>query len=148
MSTINFQGSFVGALKNVPAKSKQAFIDKACNVKKVDALRAAEDLGVSANLLAERRADVYEAFTGVNVRDAIKAYNMSCKNSGKLVDTMEQTVKELQKRVESHSDVMRANNEEYMAKSQDQIKYYTEKAKALGLIYLKIINLPNLLCLV
>jgi hypothetical protein len=58
---------------------------------------------------------------------------MSYKNSGNSVDTMEHTLKELQKRVESHSDVKRANKEEYMAKLQDQIKYYTEKAKALGI---------------
>ena len=53
--------NFAFQLKHLKGINKQAFIDKVCDVKKVEALRIVDDFGIAREAFQERRKQIYEA---------------------------------------------------------------------------------------
>ena len=133
--------NFAMQLKHLPkGVNKQAFIDRVCNVRKVDALRATEDLGQYAldALHVERRMQAYEAFSGINVRSSMDSFWAQNSSTNGKAGKIRILIDEIKSRINTFysKNPARKVEEELRDDLNQQIKnfeHYQHQAKSLGI---------------
>ena len=134
--------NFAMQLKHLKGVNKQAFIDKVCNVRKVDALRAAEDLGQFAidSLHIDRRAQVYEAFTGIDMKRSMQSFHSQNSRSNGKVGYIDDLIDELRDRISRFysENPVRKSEDDIATKLNERIHRLVgleNEAKSLGIDY-------------
>lgn len=128
--------NFVFQLKHLPKTvNKQKFIDDVLNVKAIEARRMAEDLGVADVVFFKSRANVAEAFTGVNSRNVMDTLSEIQKEDKTLSQKANNLVHKLIKRIEGACQAQTNATDEKLEVSK-ALQYFNEvkgKAKDMGI---------------
>lgn len=133
--------NFAMQLKHLKGVNKQALIDNVCNVRKIEALRAAEDLGetfVSA-LHGKRRQQAYEAFTGIDFNKAVRTFASQQEPTNDKISRLAKLIDELRCRIrtsiERKPSVKEINDVGVLKELTDKFKHYKSEAESLGIDY-------------